>query len=113
VEPGIVDELAKYVLVYVVKLTFQKSYLAILVTFSGGSQIVRENAGVTKANGFCMTNLAYRSRDSTSNLSQKILRMRCTNATLTPLLRFIAGKKLRSEVSSHPRKSSGWRSRDG
>jgi hypothetical protein len=40
----------------------------------------------------------------TSNFSQKILRTRLTSATLTALLRFIAGKKLRSEVLSQPRK---------
>ncbi|PYV70829.1 MAG: hypothetical protein DMG97_18120 [Acidobacteria bacterium] len=80
---------------------------------AGGCQRVWKNSGVTRANGFCLMCLACCSSDSTSNFSQKILRTRLTNATLTALLRFIAGKKLRSDVSSQPRKSRGWRSREG
>src|SRR6266567_4752024 len=89
----------------------QRRHQASLV--AGGCQRVWKNSGVTRTNGFCLMCLACCSSDSTSNFSQKILRTRLTNATLTPLRRFIAGKKLRSDVSSQPRKSRGWRSREG
>src|ERR1700733_1972856 len=56
---------------------------------------------------------AWRSIVNTSNLSNKISNTRFTNPTLTSLFNCIAGKKLRSEVSSAPKKSRGWSKRDG